>query len=93
MNAAGAMASRPAPNTQHPQAARSADLLALERGEIDRATYLERCVEVALRSLADRLTPEDLELVREVVREQVATDPVILGTIEGVVGRNDGSST
>ena len=87
------MASRQAPGSQVPQAARSADLLALERGEIDRATYLERCVEVALRPLANHLTPEDLELVREVVREQMATDPVIASTIERVVGTSDRSST
>jgi hypothetical protein len=85
------MASRSSPDapSSAPPRARSADLLALERGEIDRATYVERCVEGALRALAARLTPRDLELVREIVREQVATDPVLLASIERVtIGSN-----
>jgi hypothetical protein len=82
------MTSRLSPSAQPPgpQKARSPDLVALERGDIDRATYLERCVERALLALSTRLTPKELELVREVVREQVATDPVILAGIEQVTG-------
>lgn len=85
------MALRPSPNTPSSAVpgARSADLLALERGEIDRATYIERCVDGALLALAARLTPRDLELVREILREQVTTDPLILATIERVTVRND----
>ncbi len=83
--------SRAAPSSP-PKASPSADLLSLERGEIDRATYLERCVEAAVRGLSRALSTQELELVREVLREQMATDPVILSTLERLTGRNDGSS-
>jgi hypothetical protein len=71
-----------------PQTATSADLAALERGEISVAEYLERCVDRAIAPFRDKLTADQLETLREVMQEHVADDPVVAQTLRRLTARS-----
>ena len=60
-------------------AAQGSDALGkLERGEIGVEEYLDGRVADAVRHLEAKLPAEQLELVRQTLREQLETDPVLV---------------
>lgn len=54
------------------------DLECFESGEITEAEYLERHIERAMAHIDPYLTADRREMLREVVREMLATDPVLV---------------
>jgi hypothetical protein len=56
----------------------SAALERLRRGEIDLDQYLDTRVDEAVRPFSGRLPAEQLEFVKSTLREQLATDPVLV---------------
>jgi hypothetical protein len=56
----------------------SAELVRLQRGELSLDEYLETRVEEALDLVRGRVSAERLEMIREVVRDAMAHDPVVL---------------
>lgn len=49
----------------------------LQRGELKLRDYLQTKVDDAVQHLSRRLMPRHLDLVRDTLREQLATDPVL----------------
>ena len=60
--------------------------LALERGEIDVAQYLDARVESAVAPLVSKLSPEQLEFVRAELRAALETDPVLVELVRKTTG-------
>lgn len=54
----------------------STELGQLRRGELSLEQYVEARVDVATRHLRGRVSKERLEMVREVVRKALSTDPI-----------------
>src|SRR3954469_9600707 len=59
-------------------AAPPSELARLERGEIGLDAYLDGRVGEATRHLEGRLTPEQLDFVRETLRGELSSDPVLV---------------
>jgi hypothetical protein len=63
----------------------------LERGEISVDDYVTGRVEEAVAPLAAKLDPQSLEFVKETLREQLASDPVLVELVrratEGIAAR------
>lgn len=63
----------------------------LERGEISVDDYLSGRVEEAVAPLAAKLDPQALEFVKETLRDQLASDPVLVELVrratEGIAAR------
>ncbi len=55
----------------------SEDLARLSRGEISVDQYLDARVVQAVSHLAQKLSPAQLDYVRDTLREQLTTDPVL----------------
>jgi restriction endonuclease Mrr len=53
----------------------------LEQGQLTREQYLERRIEEAVAPFANKLAPEQLEHVRQTLREQLQFDPTVLELI------------
>jgi hypothetical protein len=64
-----------APSSKRPP---SEALMRFRRGEISLSEYLETRVEAAVEHLRGRVSSEQLETVREVLRESLASDPAVL---------------
>ena len=58
----------------------------LERGEISVDQYLDTRVEQALEHLQSKLSSEQLDFVRSNLREQLATDPVLVELVRRATG-------
>ena len=67
-----------------PQASGSLDRL--RAGETTLSQYLDDKVEAATQHLAGRLSPEDLEWLQQRMREQLATDPVLVDLVKAASG-------
>src|SRR5512139_807579 len=65
-----------APRAERPDG--SVALGQLTRGEIDLDAYLDVRVSEAVRHLEGKLTEAQLDFVRSSLREQLATDPVLI---------------
>lgn len=65
-----------------------ADLAAFDRGEISLDQYLDRRLEQALEHLTGRMSPEQLDFVRDTLREQLRTDPVLVEMIRRATGQD-----
>jgi len=65
----------------------SGDLARLERGEIGLDTYLDARVEEATRHLASRLSPEQLDFVRQTLRTELGSDPVLVELVRRATGK------
>jgi hypothetical protein len=50
----------------------------LERGEISVDAYVQARLEEAVRPLEGRVSPEQLKVVREVLSQELETDPVVV---------------
>jgi hypothetical protein len=64
----------------------SDDLGRLQRGEISVDDYVDSRVEHATEHLAGKLPTEQLEFVKNALREQIATDPVLLELVRRATG-------
>ena len=69
----------------------SAALASLQRGELSLDQYLEGRVHEATLHLADKLSPEQLDFVKESLREQFATDPVLIELVQRATGTSKAS--
>jgi hypothetical protein len=58
----------------------------LQRGEISVDQYLDTRVEQAVDHLKDKLSAEQLEFVRDSLREQLASDPVLVELVRRATG-------
>jgi hypothetical protein len=58
----------------------------LGRGELTLDAYLETHVAAATAHLEGRLSPEQLDFVRGSLREQLATDPVLVQLVRRATG-------
>jgi hypothetical protein len=58
----------------------------LQRGEISVDQYLDTRVEHAVQHLAARLSPEQLDFVKGSLREQLASDPVLVELVKRATG-------
>ena len=58
----------------------------LREGEIDLEGYYEATVELGLAHLRDRMPAEQLEIVRERMREEIETNPVLVKMVRDAIG-------
>ncbi len=58
----------------------------LERGEINVDQYLDARVDHAVEHLQGRLSPEQLDFVRDTLRDQMKTDPVLVELVRRSTG-------
>jgi len=64
----------------------SAALSSLQRGELSLDQYLDGRVNEAVTHLAGKISPEQLEFVKQSLREQMATDPVLVELVQRTTG-------
>ena len=64
----------------------SAALSSLQRGELSLDQYLDGRVSEATSHLAGKLSPDQLDFVRQSLREQLATDPVLVELVQRTTG-------
>jgi len=64
----------------------SVELGRLERGEIDLNRYLDARADAAVRHLEGRLPAEHVAFVRHALREQIASDPVLIELVRRTTG-------
>src|SRR5438045_3408161 len=64
----------------------SALLDQLRRGEIDVEHYLDAQVSAAVSHVQGALAPSQLDFIRETLREQIATDPVLVELVRRATG-------
>ncbi len=64
----------------------SAALARVQRGELSVDQYLDGSVTEATRHLAGKLSPDQLEFVKQSLREQLATDPVLIELVQRTTG-------
>lgn len=74
------------------KAAPSGDLARLERGEIELSTYLDARVEDATRHLSSTLSPSQLEFVKQTLRSQLESDPVLVELVRRATGKVEGGA-
>jgi len=65
-------------------------LLRLRNGEITIAEYLDVRADVAIGHLTQFLTAAELQSVRNTIREQLTTDPVVLELVRRATGQDVG---
>jgi hypothetical protein len=65
----------------------------LRTGEIDRPGYYDAMVELGLSQLRDRVTAEQLKVVRERMREEIETNPVLIRMVRDATGEQPESAT
>jgi hypothetical protein len=64
----------------------SAALSSLQRGELSLDQYLDGRVTEATEHLAGKISPDQLEFVKQSLREQLATDPVLVELVQRTTG-------
>jgi len=64
----------------------SAALSSLQRGELSLDQYLDGRVSDATSHLVGKLSPDQLEFVKQSLREQLATDPVLVELVRRTTG-------
>jgi len=69
----------------------SAALSALQRGELSLDQYLEGRVNDATQHLIGKLSPDQLDFVKQSLREQLATDPVLVELVQRTTGSSPAS--
>jgi hypothetical protein len=65
----------------------SDELVKLRRGELTLDEYVEARLDEAVAHVKGLLSEEDFEAVREIVRGQMRTDPVLVEMIRRTTGR------
>ena len=66
----------------------SAALSGLQRGELSLDQYLDAQVNQATQHLAGKISAEQLDFVKQSLREQMATDPVLVELVQRTTGAN-----
>jgi hypothetical protein len=75
-----------------PSAVRESDALSrLERGEIGLEEYLDLRVSDAVSHLQNRLSADQLDFVKESLRAELQTDPVLIELVRRATGANIGA--
>jgi hypothetical protein len=69
----------------------SAALSSLQRGELSLDQYLDGRVTDATNHLAGKISPEQLDFVKQSLREQLATDPVLVELVQRTTGSSPAS--
>ncbi len=69
----------------------SAALSSLQRGELSLDQYLDGRVTDATIHLAGKISPEQLDFVKQSLREQLATDPVLVELVQRTTGSSSSS--
>ena len=64
----------------------SAALASLQRGELSLDQYLDGRVSEATSHLVGKLSPDQLEFVKQSLRDQMATDPVLVELVQRTTG-------
>jgi hypothetical protein len=64
----------------------SAALSSLQRGELSLDQYLDGRVSDATSHLVGKLSPDQLEFVKQSLREQLSTDPVLVELVRRATG-------
>ncbi|HYQ46148.1 MAG TPA: hypothetical protein VER11_29460 [Polyangiaceae bacterium] len=64
----------------------SAALASLQRGELSLDQYLDGRVDDATSHLVGKLSPDQLEFVKQSLRDQMATDPVLVELVQRTTG-------
>jgi hypothetical protein len=64
----------------------SAALSSLQRGELSLDQYLDGRVTDATSHLVGKLSPDQLEFVKQSLRDQMATDPVLVELVQRTTG-------
>ena len=64
----------------------STALASVQRGELSIDQYLDARVTDATSHLAGKLSPDQLEFVKQSLREQLATDPVLVELVQRTTG-------
>jgi hypothetical protein len=64
----------------------SAALAKLQRGELSLDQYLDGRVDDAVSHLVGKLSPDQLEFVKQSLRDQIATDPVLVELVHRTTG-------
>jgi hypothetical protein len=64
----------------------SAALSSLQRGELSLDQYLDSRVGEATGHLIGKISPDQLEFVKQSLREQLATDPVLVELVQRTTG-------
>jgi len=77
---------RAAPVTQTAQPRPSEALCRLRQHEISLNEYLDICVEKALSHLVGNASPDRLQFIRALLREQLMTDPVLIEYVRQATG-------
>ena len=72
--------------------AKSGDLSRLERGEIGLDAYLDARVGEATQHLAGRLSPEQLDFVKQTLRSELESDPVLIELVQRATGKSSASA-
>ncbi len=63
-------------------------LAQLQSGALSREGYLERRLELALLPWQGRLSSAQIDVMREALREQLRTDPVVEELLRGAMGQD-----
>ncbi len=79
LDVAGAGASAPSSRV-------SAALSSLQRGELSLDQYLDGRVSDATSHLAGKLSPDQLDFVKQSLRDQLSTDPVLVELVQRTTG-------
>jgi hypothetical protein len=69
----------------------SAALSGLQRGELSLDQYLDGRVNEATSHLSGKLSPDQLDFVKQSLREQLATDPVLVELVQRTTGSSPAS--
>ena len=64
----------------------SAALSSLQRGEVSLDQYLDTRVTEATSHLTGKLSPEQLDFVKQSLREQLSSDPVLVELVQRTTG-------
>src|SRR6187549_755770 len=64
----------------------SSALSSLQRGELSLDQYLDGRVSDATSHLVGKLSPDQLEFVKQSLRDQIATDPVLIELVQRTTG-------
>ena len=64
----------------------SAALARVQRGELSVDQYLDGSVTEATRHLVGKLSPDQLEFVKQSLREQLSSDPVLVELVQRTTG-------
>ncbi|HEY4102649.1 MAG TPA: hypothetical protein VGM44_02120 [Polyangiaceae bacterium] len=64
----------------------STALSSLQRGELSLDQYLDGRVNEATNHLVGKLSPDQLDFVKQSLREQLATDPVLIELVQRTTG-------